>query len=300
MIEALIYTNCAGEEVEFSTESEYYVNVSRDVSGLGDLETSLYTQMEYGGNGSVEVGFHTEERPIEISGHILSDEESEIAVIKRFLGHIFTPYRTGSLKHCTKSGMRTIDVRPTMAPKISWKQGECWPTFTINVIAHNPYWENITDTNDVVTGPTKDFKFPLRLPASGLTMEHHITNGLVVNAGDAPVGCRIDILFRLALSSIPTMVITNITTGVSMTIATMAVSVSFGDRLRINTAKGEKGLLLISAAGVETDYSYAIRAALVNFIELTLGSNELTLYVDGTTENSLGMTVIHSDLYAAG
>ncbi len=139
MYEKLIYTNSAGETVEFSATSRFHVNIRKDVNGLSEVRTTVYSQQIMDLDGELETGFHVEEREITISGAIKDTRHEEQDALIRELEAVFSPFSKGVLRY-EGNDVREIDVRAESAPVISSSVGQRWPRFSVNLVAKNPIW----------------------------------------------------------------------------------------------------------------------------------------------------------------
>ena len=81
-IEKLIFTNSNGSSLTFSVRSVFHVNISKDVSGLSDVENDIFSTSGINQAGATYLGYHIESRDIEIVGHI---NERDKSVIREYL-----------------------------------------------------------------------------------------------------------------------------------------------------------------------------------------------------------------------
>ena len=81
--EKLIYTNERSENIEFSTESIYYCNVSKDVDGISGVTNALYSTNSMGQHGDTYVGQRIEARDIDITGHINTRDKQQAYELRR-------------------------------------------------------------------------------------------------------------------------------------------------------------------------------------------------------------------------
>ena len=69
-IEKLILTNENGASIEFSVKSVFHTNISKDVSGLSDVENEIFSTSGINQAGGTYLGYHIASRDIEIVGYI--------------------------------------------------------------------------------------------------------------------------------------------------------------------------------------------------------------------------------------
>lgn len=154
MPDRLIYTNSAGREIEMSTASQFFVNISKDVSGMSDVKTTIYTSTVVDADGEIETGFHVEDRSIVISGRIKDTSADNREELIREMQEVFSPFYAGILRH-EGSEIREIDVRPETAPKITSSAGKRWAEFSLTLLAANPSWRASAEKEKtILTGGT--------------------------------------------------------------------------------------------------------------------------------------------------
>jgi len=139
MYEKLIYTNSAGKSVEFSTASNYHVNIRKDVSGLSGLDIVIFSSEIVGMDGDIETGLKVQPRYIDIVGKIKTRSHTEQDQLSEELSAALSPFYTGVLRY-EGEHTREIDVRVKTVPDPRSKVGDRMPNFNIEMKAEYPYW----------------------------------------------------------------------------------------------------------------------------------------------------------------
>lgn len=296
MIEQLTLTSDTGERVVFSRRSPYFVNIPNDVTGLHDLETERDTESLYGRRGEVEMGYRLLPRYVEISGTINLREAIAALDAKRSLSRLLLPEHTFTLTYTSAAGTRFLIVRPEKAPVFSRTQ--VYTRFAINLVAPDPLWNDPEVTETRISGTVKMLTFPVRLPESGWVVERRISGVEAVNNGDVACEMRIRIAFLMASAGGTSLTLRNLTTGSDFQFS-LPTNMNSGDVLVIDRMNDMTSMIVISATGVETDYTNTLRyAEIPAFPTLAPGNNAIVLEGDGT--ETMSLTIEHVNLYAGG
>jgi hypothetical protein len=141
----LIYTNSAGQSIEFSVDSVYHTNVRTDTKGLVSVKNSIYKQEVVGVDGSIKTGNHIESRPIEIKGFIDHENYGDNGQLARDLSGVFNPTYSGVLR-LESDQVYEIDVDVEEGPDDPDRPGARYPDYKIGLIALNPNWRALYDS----------------------------------------------------------------------------------------------------------------------------------------------------------
>lgn len=106
--EILTYTNTKGESITFGVGSRYHVNVSKDVTGLSDLDDTIYSTSSMGQHGDTYTGVRIEPRPIKIKGKITERDKSAQIDLRQNALKILNPELAGTLRYYYGSFARKI------------------------------------------------------------------------------------------------------------------------------------------------------------------------------------------------
>lgn len=260
-MEKLIYTNEAGESVEFSAKSAYILET---VEGLTGLQNEFSTSKTIRQDGITIVNSSLKERNIVIEGSIIKNPERN----KTKLISVLNPKMKGILTHEINGIKRKIDCEIEQTPSISKVP---YFKFQISLLCPNPYWADQHETGKEIStwigGLSFPFSLPFRLKQRGETRQN------IYNAGD--VETPVEIIFRgPALNP----KVTNLTTGEFIRIKQELAS---DDTLYITTGFGNKKVEIENNGVRQNAFHYIDLDS--TFFNLVAGDN----LIEYTTENEL-------------
>ena len=283
--EKLTFTNARGERLELGTDSIYYCNVSKDVSGIAGVTNVIYSTNSMGQHGDTYVGQRIEARDLDIVGHINTRDKAQALQLRRQMLKILNPELGGTLAYQYGGFKRVIDCRTFGEPKI-----EVLYEFAFQMECLNPFWREEDETKEDIASWVAAWHFPCMIerdnPKSmiyGYRAESVIVD--CYNEGDVSTGMRIRFT---ALGTVDKPILLNVDTEEFIQInATMLT----GDVIEINTKYGSKGAKLIRN-GIETDYFRFIDVD-STFMQLAIGDNNFRYDAAGGV-NSLEVAIFYS------
>ena len=287
MIERLYYVNERGDKVELSTLSRYHVNISKDVSGLSDINNKLYTINSMGQDGDTYIGNRIEARDIEIVGHLKARDKTAQQVLRRQLNHILNPQYMAQFVYEYGDFKRVIDCKIESAPV--YKPSTVYPEFTIQLVCLNPFWHEESDTREDIAIWEGGFEFELELDENweiGNRQPSLIVD--VYNSGDVKSGMKI--YFR-ALGTVVNPLLLNVDT---LEYIKINYTMAAGDVLIVTTGYGEKGISLLSG-GVTTD-AFRYLDPDSTHLQLDVGDN-LFRYDAQSDVDNLEVSIYHKNYY---
>lgn len=287
--ERLIYTNTRGESLELSRASMYHVNF-KDVSGLSDVKTQIYSTSAMGQDGSTYIGSRLEPRDIEIAGHMHTTDKSEAGRLRRQMLKLLT--HTGTLTYIADNIERSIDVVLDSTPTFS-RQDPIYHSFTLAFTCLDPYWHTPTETRNDIALWEAGMEFPAD---SGLELNADWEIGSrsasqivqVYNAGDVETGLRVE--FR-ATGGVSNPKILDLGTGEYLR---FKVSMQAGDVLTVSTGYANK-YATMTRDGVQTDALRYLDTQ-STFIQLAPDLSDIKYDAD-TGLSNLEVTLWHHDRY---
>ena len=300
----LTYVNERGDTLSFCTASQYHVNVSKDVSGLSDIENDIFSINSMGQDGETFIGSRIEARPIEIVGHIKERNKDRAHRLRRRMNSILNPQFTGHLVFEFGDVRRVINCTVAAAPKFIPQP--IFGQFVLQLSCLNPFWREDMETRQDIATWSGGFEFPIDRedPPQGLEIAIDPENptiptweigwrepSLIVNVfngGDVRAGMRID--FR-ALGFLVNPTLLNVVTGKFIRINT---EMQAGDVITVNTAWGEKSVTL-RRAGVESD-AFRFLDPDSSYLQLAVGDNIFNYDADVNMYN-LDVTIHHNNLF---
>lgn len=248
--ETLTYVNSRGEELVLGIGSKYHVNVSKDVSGLSDLQNTIYSTNSMGQHGDTYVGQRIEPRDISIDGKIAdADRETQLRLRRNAL-KILNPELDGTLYYSYGTFVRKIAARVDDSPTFS--HPSLSQEFTINFKCLSPFWEEERESREEIASWLGDWEFPCEIDKDDEAdmIFGHRSESLVVdvyNAGHVSTGMRILIK---ALGNVVNPYLLNVNTREFIKVAT---EMSAGDQIVIDTSYGSKSVTLTKADGTSSN-----------------------------------------------
>jgi len=300
LIEKLTYINERGENIEFSVNSQYHVNVAKDVTGLGNIKTIINSIKGIGQDGETGVGkSRIIPRDISIFGNINVRDKQQEKRLVRNMNRIMNPHYNAMLVYEFGTLRRVISCKIDNAP--DFKAAEVFETFTLQLTCLNPFWREDHETRSDIAAWVGAFEFPIREDddkPDGLEIDFYTgwepgyrEPSLIVNAfnrGDVETGIRVD--FR-ALGVLTNPAIHHVLTGEFILINTDMIA---GDIITVNTGYGEKavvrkrnGIITNIFRNLDIDSAY---------MQLEAGDN-LFRYTAATDVENLEVSIYHTNMY---
>ena len=289
--EKLTYTNERGESIEFSTESVYHCNVSKDVDGIAGVTNVVYSTNSMGQHGDTYVGQRIEARDIDIVGHINTRDKQQAYELRRRLLKIFNPELNGMLTYEFGGFKRVINCRLHGEPKLPRKK--VLIEFTIPLDCLNPSWREEHEQKEDIASWVAAWEFPCEIEQDnaqsmifGYRAESVIVN--CYNEGDVSTGMRIRFT---ALGTITNPILLNVDTNEFIK---LNVTMQTGDVIEVNTKYGSKGATLIRD-GKKTDYFRYVDVD-STFMQLAIGDNNFR-YDAESGVNSMEVSIFYNKEY---
>ena len=296
-IEKLILTNENGSTIEFSVKSVFHCNISKDVTGLSDVDNEIYSTSGINQAGGTYLGYHIASRDIEIVGHINEMDKAIVREYRHQLNHALNPAYACTLVYQHDSFKRQIKCKVNSAPH--FKMSGIFLEFTVDLLCLNPYWmdeaETYTQIATWIGGMEFDTVNGLQITNSaddpqwevGYRLPNLITN--IENSGDATTGLTIVFAAQGSVSN-PGLIDAKTQEYIQVNMDMLA-----GEEITIKTGYGEKSVTFKNQAGVVSDvFRYLDISS--TYLQLAIGDNPYRYYAaDG--EDNLNVTIKHSNLY---
>lgn len=291
--EKLTYTNTAlGASIVFSHTSAYHVNF-KDVTGLSDVVSTIYSTSSMGQDGDTLVGTRIEARDIEIVGHFKTTDKSEIHRLRRQMSRILNPHDSATLTYEFDGMSRVINCTPDSAP-IFDRREVLFERFAIQLTCLNPFWRDANETREDVAVWNGGMEFAVDTGGLELTDDWEIgwrSPSLIANVqnvGDVSTGLRV--VFR-ALGSISTPEIVDVNTGEFIRINT---DMRAGDVITVTTGYGQKAVTL-DRNGAVSDI-FRLLDVDSTYLQTRVGDN-LYRYNAASDVENLEVVIYHNNLY---
>lgn len=292
--EKLTYTNARGESIVFSRASKYHTNF-KDVEGLSDVLSTVYTASSVGQDGETLVDTRIESRVIQISGHLRATDKLEKQELRRRLNRALNPHQAATLTYELGKGKRVIKCIPRSAPTYVPRRGSVFEEFVVQLICLNPFWQEATQTRTDVAAWVGLMEFPVE--SGGLEIiegEWQIgerTKSVVaniVNLGDVDAGMKISFT---ASGTVVNPMLVDMESGEFIRINT---TMEAGDEIVVKTGYGEKEVLLIREGAEENIFRLLDIDS--TYLQIKPGDN-LYKYDADEGVDALGVVIWHSNLY---
>lgn len=270
-----------GESMEFGVHSPYLLS---HIEGLGIPQGDIYSTQAPGQDGSTFHDLLLGERDVSTRVTIMCKDRKELYFERKKLMSLLMPKKKLTLLYT--NDYKTFRTYARINEGIDFKErinnsGVADISFT----CFNPYWLDEKDTIRKIKYFDEGIRFPLSFKAKFAEAGY---SKIVKNNGDVDVGC---VLEYIGAAENPKIV--NETTGefikVNKTLET-------GDKLIINTARGEETVDIIKNDGTKTNVFNWIDIE-STFFKLKVGENRITYSADNDISNNVIVNVIYSNNY---
>lgn len=264
------YTSSNGQTIElYGAPFHLYF-----FEGIGDVEANIQMQKSPYQDGSTPVDATLNERHIAIELKIRGKNEEDLANKKRQLSSAFNPKSGLGLLRC-QSTIDNVKEIYAMSENIPFypdgptNRGKDFQKALINLIAPNPYWQDIYPTNIKLEDFVSNFRFPFHFPVKFATRGDSRD---IINNGDVPTSVQVTFSGEAVNPKI-----TNLTTGEFIKVNR---SIPDGYKLIIDTSFGNKRVDIVAPDGVKTNAFHYIDLD-STFFQLDVGENKLTFITEG-------------------
>ena len=277
----LIAENKYGEQLELTHNLAYEI-VS--ILGLDPPDAQVNTTRNAGFDGSTYNSSYANEKTITITMAINGPaEQNRIALYQYFKpkSYVRLYYKNGTRDVYIDGYVRNMPIA-----FFEKKQ-----TVQIDILCPQPYWVGVNDDIISFSGIEGLFEFPFSIPEEGISFSEIVLSQErdIYNSGDVEVGCVIEIR---AIGDVGNPRIYDAVTGEHLFINQ---NMELGDKIVINTIRGQKSIYMIDHNGTKTNLIGKITAG-SSWIQLTPGDNLLT--VDAVTHfENMYVTVTTVDYY---
>lgn len=288
--EKLTYTNERGDSLVLGVNSVYHCNVSKDVSGLTEIDNTLYTTNSMGQHGDTYVGMRINARTITASGYINERDKARAIELRRAALKILNPELKGTLTYTYKDFVKVIECRVD-APEFYKKK--VLTQYDLTFKCYNPFFKDEQETKEEIASWVAAWEFPTDIEQDdkesmifGYREESVIVD--CYNKGDVKTGMRV--VFS-ALGTIVNPVLLNVDTGEYIQINT---TMQTGDLIEVNTEYGNKGVTL-TRDGNTVDYFRYLDVD-STFLQLAIGDN-IYRYDAGSGVDNLEVSIYYKPEY---
>ncbi len=289
--ETLTYINSRGEELVFGIGSKYHVNVAKDVTGLSDLQDTIYSTSSMGQHGDTYAGLRIEPREIAIDGKIADSDKDTQLRLRRDALKILNPELDGTLYYSYGTYVKKITAKVDGSP--TFTHPDLSQEFTVNFKCLSPFWEDENETREAIASWIGDWEFPCEIDLNdeqSMVFGHRDENVIVdvYNNGHVATGMRVE--FK-ALGELSKPLLFNVNTREFIQVNR---TLNAGESVFVDTTYGKKSVILKSQ-GVETNiYRYIDVDS--TFMQLDIGDN-IFRYDAAEGADNLEVTIYFSPKY---
>ena len=283
----LKYVNSDNKSIKLGNSSPFLITT---VDGLGSPQNEIYTQKSPYQDGVTATHSSLGSRNIVIEGKIIDNNRENRQSYRYKLLSAFNPKLDGKLIIDLGNVKRQIDCIVEQAPYFSSKAERNYQDFSINLIAPNPYWQDIATTKEEVAIWRGSFEFPLELVEEGIEMGYREPSLIVniLNKGDVATGMRIQ--FK-ALATVENPSLFNVNTREYFKInKTMGA----GEIITVTTGFGDKRVELNKNGVVSNAFNWIDLNS--TFLQLEPGDNLLRYDASSGLDN-LEVSIYHTPMY---
>lgn len=287
ILEKLIVKNEDGKQIIFSVNSDYHVNIKKDVRGLSDATNEIYTQRGLGQYGATVTGYQLKSRIIEIQGSFKPIDKNTVSFLRQNLNNVLSPEETLEVTYDLSGNQRKISG---ITQKVKFDSGNIYYDFYIAILCPDPLWRDPMENSTPIVSWEGAFEFPVEITSDweiGRLNKQAEVN--VINRGDVTCGCRI-VFYATASLTNPSLKNTETEEYIKL-----KVSLSKGDKLEVTTHYRNKTAYITRANG-EKENAIQYLDPSSTFLQLEIGDNLFSYNADSGKSN-LEITIYHDNLY---
>lgn len=287
ILEKLIVKNEDGKQIIFSVNSDYHVNIKKDVRGLSDATNEIYTQRGLGQYGATVTGYQLKSRIIEIQGSFKPIDKNTVSFLRQNLNNVLSPEETLEVTYDLSGNQRKISG---ITQEVKFDSGNIYYDFYIAILCPDPLWRDPMETSTPIVSWEGAFEFPVEITSDweiGRLNKQAEVN--VINRGDVTCGCRI-VFYATASLTNPSLKNTETEEYIKL-----KVSLSKGDKLEVTTHYRNKTAYITRANG-EKENAIQYLDPSSTFLQLEIGDNLFSYNADSGKSN-LEITIYHDNLY---
>lgn len=271
-MQKITFTNANGISKVFTGKQKPFL--LQDLGGTGQAPVTIQSQKAPFQDGITYLGSQLETRELTFDIWIFGNTQNEVFERRKELSELFNPkIGTGVLvyenDYISKRIEVVVDSPPFFSPGRS-NQASGRQRATINLIAPNPYWEDITQVNQKMVDFVDLFELPFELPTE-IGSQADIL--IITNSGS--VETPLEIEFRGPATA--PLKITNETTGEFITVTK---SLLIDEKMIITTAFGNKKAIFIDSLDNESSAFNDVSIDSV-FFDLEVGDNRISFETGG-------------------
>lgn len=281
------YVNSYNKSIELGNAAPFLILT---VDGLGSPQNEIYTQKSPYQDGATVTGSSLELRNIVIEGKIIDSNGVNRQKYRNTLLSIFNPKLGGKLIVDLGNAQRQIGCGVEQGPYFPGESGQHHQDFSISLIAHNPYFQDINTTKEEIAIWRGSFEFPLEILAEGIEMGYREPSLIVNVENKGDVECGMKIQFR-AFATLENPSLFNINTREFIKINKTMLA---GEVITVTTHFQDKKVELFKNGETTNAFNWIDLDS--TFLQLDPGDNLLRYDADTNIEN-LEVNIWHTPQY---
>ena len=267
--EKVVYKNSRGQSIELTNRLPFLLE---SVEGRGGVEADVQTQTAPYQDGATYIDTLLSTRGLTLNVNIMADNRDELNSLRQSIGTVFNPkLGIGTLIYSNGATEREIEVVVDGSPAfpVGDAKGRWFQRTSINLVAPNPYWQDVAVENYKLEDFVGSFKFKFRLPVK---FSARGDSRVLFNKGDVPTPILVE--FR-GIAVNPK--ITNLETGEFIRVNR---TIEQGYKLIIDTSFGQKRVEIVAPDGTTSNAFHYIDLD-STFFSLDLGETRFGFITEG-------------------
>lgn len=136
------------------------------LKGFDRLGVQIVTSQGFNQDGATLINDYVLPRDMEITGQIFGKTTSQLQNIRDDLLNLFIPKKDITINHYYGGRNRLITARVEKTPEFNFTGVSSVNDYSVQVIAVNPYWRDVSDTLVQMANVVGEFHFPLVIPVN--------------------------------------------------------------------------------------------------------------------------------------
>lgn len=143
------------------TELPYTVD---EIKGFDRLNVQIVTSQGFDQDGASLLNDYVLSRDMEIKGQLRGETTARIQDLRDKLLNLFVPKTNLTINHYYGGRNRLITARVEKTPEFTFTNVSIVQNYSIQLIATEPYWRDVSDTLVQMANIIGEFYFPLSIP----------------------------------------------------------------------------------------------------------------------------------------
>lgn len=277
-MDSITITNKNGESIILGSKAPYFLQA---LDGVGNVPVIIQSQKSPKQDGSTYLDNTLDNRAISIEGMIVTkNDSSDVIKARRKMQRVLNP-KLGEVNiYYRDKKINGIAETTPIFPSGEGNKGIYYQKYLINILCHQPFWQDAVITKEEAAIWRGQFQFPLEISIDtememGFRQPSLIVN--IFNPGD--ISCGMEINFK-ALATVVNPMLYNVNTREFLKINKTLIA---GEVLTVTTHFSSKRVETHKNGVVENAFNYIDLES--TFLLLTPGDNLLRYDADEGLDN---------------